>query len=324
MNKKTSKTIIKASLLLVFVVLVVVIVLNRVWIYDFFRGVTYRPSLEMEEIRQKLGLTGRGEFLFNASQPTLNSEDDFNMYCASAGDAAAVLGCYSQQNVYVYNITEPSLEGIRELTTAHELLHAVYGRLSDIEKEKLRPSLEKVYQENPDILKSEIENYSTEHRMEEIYVRAGTEIKDLPEILEKHYAEIFTDQDKIVNFYNNYIGTFRMIEKKLDELKVELDAVQMEINNKSAEYERQVSELQADIYSFNNCANTAGCFASEYSFRMQRADLLGRQASLQELYAEIDNLIGEYNLLVEEYNDNILESKHLNNIINSHVKVEGM
>ena len=68
----------KWVILLLVVALVALIVLNRDWIRDFWRGVTYRPSSVMAEIREDLDLTGHGEFLFNASQPVLSEKDDFN------------------------------------------------------------------------------------------------------------------------------------------------------------------------------------------------------------------------------------------------------
>ena len=51
-------------------------------------------------------------------------------------------------------------------------------------------------------------------------------------------------------------------------------------------------------------------------------DLLVFKKSLTTIIPdESENL---FNIFLEEYNDNILESEHLNNIINSHIKVEGV
>ena len=41
-------------------------VINREWIYDYFRGNLYEPASEMARIRDKLKLTEKGEFLINA------------------------------------------------------------------------------------------------------------------------------------------------------------------------------------------------------------------------------------------------------------------
>lgn len=300
------------------------IVFNRQWLYDFYREKTYQPTSEMQTIRDSLKLTDQGKFLFNASHPGLYSEEEFNNNCQSLSDETAVLGCYTRQNIYVYNITEKRLAGIRELTTAHELLHAVYARMSSDEKDALRPDLEKVYRENQSTLKKEIGSYSSDQQLEEIYVRAGTEIKKLPASLEQHFAKIFQDQDKIVNFYNSYIAVFRQLESELDTLKNEMENLNSTINQKTKAYESAVSQLNNEVNEFNNCANTVDCFSSEYEFNLRRNELVAKQNYLDTLYYEIDSLISQYNKYVEKYNNNVLESNNLQNIVNSHVKVKGI
>ena len=108
------------------VVLIIVglgIFLNREWIYDFYRGITYQPSDEMAKIRSDLDLTDKGEFLFNAAQPELDGAAEFNSYCREGGESEiAVLGCYTNGNIYVYNIADERLNGIRELTSAHAIV----------------------------------------------------------------------------------------------------------------------------------------------------------------------------------------------------------
>ena len=119
----------------VFVIgVVVVVVLNWRWIYDWGRGIGYVPTSEMATIKNKLGLTDEGEFLFRSARPVLNEAEEFNLNCRKDNDEVAVLGCYKNGNIYIYNIEEKELDGIRELTTAHELLHAVWDRMSEEEK----------------------------------------------------------------------------------------------------------------------------------------------------------------------------------------------
>ena len=40
----------------------VILVLNRDKVYDYYRGLIYKPSSEMVKIRDSLGLTTEGEF----------------------------------------------------------------------------------------------------------------------------------------------------------------------------------------------------------------------------------------------------------------------
>lgn len=295
---------------------------NRAWLYDFYRGVTYQPSSEMVRIRSDLQLTERGEFLFNASQPTLNGSAEFNSYCREDGTEIAVLGCYAEGNIYVYNIESAELNGIRELTTAHELLHAVFARMSDDEKASLKPSLERVLAENQAVLEEDLNTYAASQQFEELYVRAGTEIANLPADLEKHYAEIFKDQDKIAAYYDSYITVFRTLEAEMDSLKAEMEELNTTIGQKTAEYEQRADQLQASVVSFNSCAEVAGCFETEWAFNLQRASLMEEQEALGVLYNEINDLIAKYNAKVEVYNADVSYGEKLNTMINSAAQPE--
>ena len=322
MQQKTKRKYWKWAVLLVLAIIAAIIVLNRAWIYDWFRGVTYRPTAEMVNIRDKLKLTGRGDFLFNATQPELNGADDFNANCRQDEGEVAVLGCYTAGNIYVYDIADAKLNGIRELTTAHELLHAVWARMGNAEKEDLKPILQQVYQNNLSVLKDDIETYADDERVEEIFVRAGTEIKKLPDVLEKYYAEIFNNQDAVVDFYEKYIAVFREIKMKMEGLASEIEVLRDSINVKMAEYENKVSQLEADIAGFNSCAETAGCFVTEAEFNVRRNALVVREGELNLLNDEINNMIDDYNLKVDEYNADALESRKLQNMINSKADIK--
>lgn len=289
-------------------------------IYEYYRGVTYVPSGEMARIRTDLELTERGEAVFNAAQPVLSSKEEFNEHCRTQGVETAILGCYTGGGIYVYNITDEELNGIRELTTAHELLHAVYAKLSDEEKSALKADLEDVYRANEGILAPELKAYNDMERFEELYVRSGTEISDLPDRLERHYAEIFRDQDKIAKYYNSYIKVFNELKTELDSLKAEIDSLNAEYDLKTAEYEDRATWLNTEISEFNTCADIVGCFATEADFYAKRMELVNAQAELDGMYAELNDLIERYNQRVKEYNSDVLKGEELNEKINSSVK----
>ena len=275
----------------------------------------------MARIRSDLDLTERGEFLFNAAQPVLNEREDFNNNCrAGASVEIAVLGCYAGNNIYIYNITEKELDGIRELTTAHELLHAVYARMSEDEKVALVEPLTRVFEANQEVLGEEIETYDTSEKQEELYVRAGTEIADLPASLEKHYGEVFSDQDKIVAFYNKYIAVFKKLETDMKTLKQEMEELQAVIDAKNAEYERRLEGLNARVDEFNKCAKTEGCFKTETEFNVRRQVIVAEQEALNGLRDEINATIDQYNVKVGEYNENVFYNEQLNKIVNSSEK----
>ncbi len=314
------KNFIKWGVVAVIAVLLVVFVVNRDYLADLFRGMIYKPSEEMLDIRENLALTGKGSFIFNASQPVLSGRAEFNAACRKNGDETAILGCYTDGNVFVYDIDSEELKGIKELTAAHELLHAVWARMGDGEQKQYAKALNEVLENNRDVLVEEISYYDNIEKQDELYVRAGTEIKKLPDALEKHFGEIFKDQDKIVDYYNSYIGVFNNLKAEMNALTVEMETIQAQIDTKTTEYTGGVDALNAEIKEFNECAETAGCFNSQWAFNTRRAALLREQESLEYIYNEIDGLINKYNELVEKYNADIVYSDKLNQKINSSVK----
>lgn len=312
------KKFLKWFVLAITIAFIVAIILNRQWLYDWFRGISYQPTGEMSRIMAKLNLTERGEFLFKAAQPRLNSRNDFNAICRGDSDEEiAILGCYTNGNIYIYNINAEELNEIRELTTAHELLHAVWARMPDGDKERLSNDLEKVYRDNQDILSEEINHYSQNEQREELYARAGTEIKTLSDTLEKHYAEVFNDQDLIVSYYDSYITVFKEIEAEMTGLMKELDALDQEMQAKNKEYERRLNQLNTDVTNFNSCAATEGCFNNADAFHRRRNELLAEQTALEEMYNYINQLVDAYNQKVEQYNADATRTEKLNSLINS-------
>lgn len=293
-------------------------------ISDYLKAKSYVPSEEMSGIRSALNLTSKGARIFNASAPILDSRDDFNRDCNSSNPEIAVYGCYYLDTIYVYNIDSPELAGIRESTTAHELLHAVWARLSEAEKTELIPLLESVYAEHKTALDKTLETYDESERLDELYVRIGTQIKTLPPELEKHYAEIFSDQDKIVSFYDAYIAPFETYREKIATLGSEMEVMKTDIDRKTAEYESSSANFSTAVAEFNSCIAKNGCFTSRAASDARHAELVSTQDSLNALYDSLSSLIDSYNEKVDEYNSNILSLNTLQNLANSNGKTDSL
>lgn len=306
---------------LALMVAVTLFAVNFGLIKDVIMGLSYHPSAEMNNIRESLGLTSKGARIFNATLPELKEKDEFNQICRDEESENAILGCYRNDRIYVYDITADELIGVREATSAHELLHAVYHRMSKEEKRELRDALIEVYQNNQDSLGEEIDIYEEDKKEEELYVRVGTEIADLPDILEQHFGGIFKDQDTIAGYYQGYIKVFKEIEKKLEELLLKVHNLEADISSKTSKYETDVAALNSDIAEFNSCAKTPNCFTSNWAFNSKRNGLVARSEALSALYDEIDAAIAEYNKLAAEYNENLLHGQALNMTINSSAKI---
>ena len=295
---------------------IIFFLINKTAVIDTFKAIGYNPTPAVLEVKSALNLTADGERVWNATRPLLASREDFNESCESHDEAVSVLGCYTNDRVYVYNVEDSTLAGIRESTSAHELLHAVWNRLPGVEKNALIPELEQVYSAHADMLKEAIESYPESERLDELYVRIGTQITALPDPLEAHYARYFKDQDTIAAFYDSYIKPFNELNEKIETLKKEMSALEKEINDRSAALDARLTSLDSQIDEFNRCAETAGCF-NQWTFASRRAELVSEQSAINSENDAINALINSYNIKVDAYNNNILRSTELQNKINS-------
>lgn len=89
------------------VVLVVLYVLgfHRQYVQDYYVTKTVPLDSNNQLLADELNLTDRGKFLYTASQPKVLSSDQFNAACKSvAHEHSIVLGCYTMQKIYIYDV----------------------------------------------------------------------------------------------------------------------------------------------------------------------------------------------------------------------------
>lgn len=302
------------------VVLVISFAIQQPEVQDFWKGIGYEPSEKMSLIQESLGLTGSGERIFKAVKPALEDRDNFNSHCETHDADVSLLGCYTGGQIYVYEIQNEELKLANNVTTAHELLHATWQRMNEKEQAKITEWLEEIKANKAEWLEEELASYPEEEKLEEIYTRAGTKLRDLPADLEKHYAKYFKDRQKIVDYYEQYQAPFEKLKSELDELEKQIAAENETIKAKRAEYEKQADDLSAQIDRFNRCAESAGCFGSDAEFARQRNGLLADQKALEELRTATNSKIDENNAKIEQYNKLQESLGELNNAMNSHTE----
>lgn len=304
----------------VLVALLISWALESRWAQDIWQGLWYQPSVGMQEIRDSLELTGKGERIFAATQPVLEGKDDFNAHCESYDREVSLLGCYTEGKVYVYEVETESLRPSNKVTTAHELLHAVWERLSESERKEIEGWLKQVEVENREWFEEELEAYAEGDKLEEMYTRAGTKLRDLPEELEKHYAKYFANRAKIVDFYEEYQAPFQELQDELERLEKEIVSERTEIIRQRDEYENRGTSLSAQVRVFNSRASVPGGFRSEAEFQRERNALLKGEEDLEKLRNEVNTRIDENNARIEEY-EKIRESLgELSDAMNSNVE----
>jgi len=305
----------------VIVVLALVIYLNRQWIIDEINYLTFKPSATLQSFAKRSAMSQEGKFLFYSARPSLEQADQFNKDCPSQSPTSAVLGCYDGRYIYIYNITNQQLDGIRETTAAYEMLHAAYKRQSPADLQQLNSLIEETYNipANKQMLSDSVDYFAkTEpgERDDELFSLIATEVKTVDPKLEKIYDKYFTNRQTLVGLYEKYQGVFESYKDQASSLQDQIQTMQDDINVKTANYDTDMNQLNTDIATFNSKANSGG-FSSQAQFESERASLVSRVNALNDTRSAINAEIDEYNALVKKFNDVQVTQQGLYKSINS-------
>lgn len=296
------------------------LLLNRQYAVDQVTVWSFQPSSEVKAIEERADFTSKGEFYFYASQPEVASGDRFNQGCPRYEVGSPILGCYTTGKIYIFDVTNEKLAGIEEVTAAHEMLHAVWERMSDSEKREIGALLRAAYYHRADedlITRMEYYERTEPGQFEnELHAILGTEVPNLGDALEEYYAQFFENRQTILALHDGYSSVFESLSERSEELYDDLIALEQAITTKTALYNSDVAQLSSDIDDFNSRASR-GAFASTSQFNQERAALMARSDQLEADRTAINNDIDRYNSKYEEYQEVASQIEALNDSIDS-------
>lgn len=296
---------------------------NRVYVQDVLLVRQYEPSAEITAIAERASMSDVGTFYFYASHPTMQAASEFNQRCTRREPSSAILGCYVNRQIYLFRIDNPELDGMEEVTAAHEMLHAAWDRMSDSDRNRVGSLLEQAYQANvTDKLEERMAYYERTQpgeRINELHSILGTEILTLSDELEAHYERYFMDRRAVVGLYDAYQQVFTELEQRAAELSNTIDTLSNDINESITEYNRSSDELNQAIEALNQRAVTLDRtdFNAVLLFNQDREVLLGQVAALESQRERINQSIAEHNAKLEEYNEIVVRSNQLMSSIDS-------
>ena len=158
--------------------------------FDTYRASTFTPPAAVAAVEDSIKLTPAAHRTFRATQPAIETSDQFNAHCKSTERTAAILGCYYGDRIYLFDVENAELAGAKEVTAAHELLHAQYARLNIFERPRVDAMIKKAYQKvknDPEIAKA-MEYYREAEpgaELDELHSIIGTTIGELDSDLEQ-------------------------------------------------------------------------------------------------------------------------------------------
>lgn len=302
-------------------VLAILLFVNRQYVVDQIAVWQFRPSAEIAALVSRSSMSDSGKFYFYASKPSLEAASTFNEKCTDKEESTAVLGCYNGQSIYIYDITDSQLDGIRDVTAAHEMLHAAYLRLSDSERKEVDALVETEYAKLKDdsIFAQRMAFYERAEpgeRDNELHSIIGTEVGTISGALEKYYKKYFNDRTKVVALHTKYITVFNTLQQKADQLSAQLTTLGDSIERRSAAYNTNIQQLNTDIKLFNEKASSGG-FVSTPTFNAERAGLVARTGVLDAERSAINADVDRYNALRVDLEAVASQSEALNRSIDS-------
>lgn len=295
---------------------------NRYDVVDWYVLRGYTPDPHVSSLATNSGMSERGRQIFYAQHPRITDKEEFNTICTT-GEQTIVLGCYTgydivrDSDIYIYNVTEPELQGIQEVTAAHEMLHAAYDRLSRAEKNKVNALTAAMFQNiNSPRIEKLIQGYQERDPASvpnELHSILATEVANLDPALEAYYSQYFTDRKKVVALSEKYESVFESNTNETQRIAGELALRKAEITRLESAIKADYTALESARVTLDRLQasnNIAGYNAAVSPFNQQ-------VAAYNQKIATHKRLIADYNSLVAVYNQKVGRQQELVQSIDS-------
>lgn len=251
-------------------------------------------------------LTPKAKRLLYVNHPVISGGSAFTGHCPAGSEKTVVLGCYigNDAGIYVYAVTDPRLEGVEQVTAAHEMLHAAYRRLSSAERRKVDALLMDYY--NHGLTDQRIKDTLNAYKISEpkdivneMHSIFGTEVAQLPNALEQYYQQYFTSRQKVAAYTAAYQGEFTSRQSQVAADDAQLKLLKTQIDANEATLMSQKTELEAEREAVQNSGNAAT--VADYNRKVDAYTNL--QAKTRELIAQHNALVVRRNALAIEENE---------------------
>lgn len=308
-----------------YVLLVILVAGNvTVWVErqqvaDWFRLRNYTAPSDIAKLATDDTMTDLARHYFYINHPVLEGKQSFNEHCSDKSEETAVLGCYhgNRQGIYLYAVTDERLNGVRQVTAAHEMLHQAYDRLSTKDRNHVDQLTMNYYstQLQDETIKTKIDNYKKQGAdiANEMHSIFGTEVANLPKELEDYYKQYFTDRQKIVTFAQSYQAEFTRRKEQVEAYDGQLAGLKARIDNNKG-------DLNAELKELNSKEKQISQDAADHNQAQYDADVQSYNA-LVEAYnrklADTHSLIEQYNRIVAERNDIAVQEQQLQEALDS-------
>ncbi len=290
--------------------------LRRWDIHDFIKLINYVAPADVAQLAADGGFTDYGKRLFYVNNPTVSNKETFNTQCTNR-EQTIVLGCYTGGNIYVFNVEDTKLDGVEQVTAAHEMLHVAYSRLGASEKSRIDKLTQDFFSTTTDErLLSVAASYEQDDPSvlpNELHSIIATEVTDIGAELEEYYSKYFINRLAVVDFARSYEQVFEDLQNQLEEYDANLNVRRSEITSREAslaEKEIQARQLYVQLQQLLSSGQVTA-----YNAQVNRYNSMVKDYN-QEVQ-NIQALIEEYNSLVIARNQIVILQQDLAQSIDS-------
>lgn len=297
------------------------IVAKRQDITDWWRLQNYTAPAAIAKIAGETAMTEHARDLFYVSDPKIQDREAFNFNCQTTAEHGRVLGCYTHQNIYLFNVTDPRLAGVLQVTAVHEMLHAAYERLDDTTRQKVNAlvTAERQRLKGDAHLQALIAIYEKTEPGElnnELHSILATEYPTLSAELEAYYARYFNGgRAKVVVFQKAYNAEFDASKARIDAYQAQLDALKSQVDANSADLQRRAAELNSESSRLDALRNSN---PAEYNNAVP--DYNAKVREHNRIAQETQALVNQYNDIVAKIKNEIALQTDLNQALDSQYK----
>ena len=259
-------------------------------------------------------MTPEAQRLFYVNRPNITNGSAFTTHCPAGSEKTVVLGCYVGQDtgIYVYAVSDARLNGVEQVTAAHEMLHAAYRRLSSSERKRVDAMLTDYYDHSltDQRIKTTIEAYKTSEPndvVNEMHSIFGTEVPNLPAPLEEYYKQYFTDRSKVTAYTASYQGEFTNRQTQVSAYDEQLKTMGKQIDTNETQLNQQKVALDQQSAQLQNLRSSGqiGAYNSGVAAYNRSAD------NYNVLLGQTKAMISQYNDIVGKRNAIALEEQQL-------------
>jgi len=276
---------------------------NQYAIRDWYTLRSYDPPADIVQYANDTAMSDYGRKLFYVSDPQVEDKEEFNQNCQFT-ERSIVLGCYTNSSIFLYGVDEARLDGVEEVTAAHEMLHAGYSRLSSSEKKRVNGLLDKQMEQlNDSRIKELVEQYKKEDPdslQNEMHSIFGTEVRELTPELEEYYTQYFNDRLTVVAISESYEQVFVDSNKRIVNLETDIVA----LKNQISQLEGAMTVIQVNI---NDESGRLDDLKASGDIPSYNAGVPAYNAMIVNYNSTVDS----YKILVNQHNDKVDERNRL-------------